>query len=220
MIANTQINAQTPQYSFPEEIANVITHSLGTILAIAALVLMLVFSSLRGTASHIVSSALFGTSLIILYAASTLYHASPWPKVKLFFRNLDHAAIFILIAGSYTPFTLITLRGAWGWSIFAVVWTLAFLGIILELTIKNKPKGVSLAFYITLGWIVVIAIVPLIQSIQLPGLILLAAGGLAYTTGCIFYAWKSLFFNHAIWHLFVLAGSVCHFFAVIFYVIP
>lgn len=208
------------RYSKAEEIANSITHGLGAALGVTALILLVVFSSLNGTASHIVSSAIYGSSLFILYLASTLYHAIPYPRAKKILQKVDHSSIFLLIAGTYTPFTLISLRGPWGWSIFGIVWSLAIFGIIFELFAKKSYKKISLALYLGMGWLIIFAIKPIIANVETGGLLLLLAGGITYSLGVIFYAWKSCPFNHAIWHLFVLAGSILQFFAVFFYVLP
>lgn len=211
---------KTSTYSKAEEIANSITHGLGAVLGVAGLVLLLVFSSLEGSASHVVSSAIYGSALIILYLASTLYHAIPSPRAKRFFQKLDHSSIFLLIAGTYTPITLNALGGPWGWSIFGTVWGLALIGIILELATQKRYKKISITLYLCMGWLIVIAVKPMIENVAAGGLILLLSGGLVYSLGIIFYLWKRCPFNHAIWHLFVLAGSILQFFAVFFYILP
>ncbi|APD06244.1 hemolysin-3 like protein [Flavobacteriaceae bacterium UJ101] len=208
-------------YSKKEEIANAITHGIGIILSIIGLVYMLVYSIQNGDISHITGSIIFGSTLIIMYTCSTLYHTFQTEKRKVFFRKLDHIAIYLLIAGSYTPFTLITLKDtAWGWSIFGIIWALALFGIIYKLTPLNRYKKLSLILYLGMGWLVVLAAKPMIESLDTNGLWLLIIGGLTYTLGVIFYVWEKLPFNHAIWHVFVLGGSICHFFAVFWYVIP
>ncbi len=212
--------ATTPHYSTNEELANAATHGLGVLLSIAALVLMVVFSSLKGDGYHIVSSSIFGSSLILLYSMSTLYHVVQSPHLKRIFRKLDHSSIFLLIAGTYTPFTLVNLHGTWGWTLFGLVWGIALIGILVETFTRQQLKHLSLGLYIGMGWLILIAAGPLIENVQTGGLLLLLSGGLFYTLGVVFYKWKSLFFNHAIWHLFVLAGSIFHFFAVFYYVIP
>jgi len=202
-----------------EEIANVITHGVGLALSVAALVLLVVFASLKGDAWRIVSFSIFGASLVLLYLASTLYHGASRPRIKLRLNRFDHSAIYVLIAGTYTPFTLVTLRGAWGWTIFGIVWGLAIAGIIYKIFFyKVKFRAVSAVIYLLMGWIIVIAIKPLIQSLSTPGLIWLAIGGLSYSFGVIFYLWKKLPFAHSIFHLFVLGGSISHFFAILLYV--
>jgi hemolysin III len=207
-------------YSFREELLNCITHGAGVLLSIAALVLLVVFSSLRGGASHVVGSTIFGAALLLLYTASTLYHSFQKPGVKQLFKIFDHCCIYILIAGTYTPFLLVTLRGAIGWTLFGIIWFLAVSGIIFKVLFVNRFKILSPIAYILMGWIIIFAIKPLADALAPGGIVWLVAGGLAYTMGVVFYAWKKLPFNHAIWHLFVLSGSICHFFAVIFYVLP
>jgi hemolysin III len=211
---------QTAPYSFHEELFNSITHGAGVLLSIVALVLLIVFSSIYGNASHVVSCAIFGVTLILLYSASTLYHSAQKPQIKSVFKILDHSCIYLLIAGTYTPFLLVTLRGVLGWTMFAVIWFLALAGVLFKVFFVNRFKIISTIAYVLMGWIIIFAIKPLIDSLQSGGIVWLVAGGLAYTLGVIFYAWEKLPFNHAIWHLFVLAGSICHFFAVIFYVLP
>lgn len=213
----TEINRRYTPY---EEMANVATHGLGIVLSTIAIILMTVESVQHGTAYHIVSSSIFGASLLLLYTMSTMYHLVQKTKIKKIFRALDHSSIFLLIAGTYTPFTLVTLKGGWGWSMFGIVWGLAVVGIITELFIGDRYKKLSLTIYICMGWLIIIAIYPLVKSIPLGGLLLLVCGGLCYTVGTIFYVWKSLRLGHAIWHLFVLGGSSLHFLAVLFYVIP
>lgn len=202
------------------ELANSITHGIGAALAVAALVLLVVFASLRGTARHIVGGSIFGSTLVVLYTMSTLYHSFRGPRVKKVFKVLDHSAIFLLIAGTYTPFCLGTLNGAWGWTLFGLVWGLAALGITFKAIFIHRMAFLSLAIYLLMGWIVVIAIVPLWRTLSPGGLAWLFGGGLCYTAGAGFYAWHSLRFHHAVWHLCVVAGSVCHFFSVLWHVIP
>lgn len=207
-------------YTFGEEVANGITHGIGIVLAIAALAVMVAFAALRGDAWHIVSCSVFGATLITLYTASTLYHSIPIERIKPVLRTLDHSAIFLLIAGTYTPFLLVSLRGPWGWSLFGVIWGIAILGIVLRTTFKGKRHGIVISLYIAMGWAVVIAIKPLLERLETGGLVLLAAGGVVYTAGIGFYLWKRLPYHHAIWHGFVLLGSALHFSAVFWYVIP
>jgi len=208
------------RYTVAEEIANGITHGLGALLAAAGFAVLVVAAVQRGTAVHVVSAFVFGLSLLNLYAASTLYHTIRNPEAKRVLRRLDHAAIFLLIAGSYTPFTLVTLRGPWGWSIFGVVWGLAVIGLFFEGALRRRWVGLSLGLYILIGWVAAAAIKPLLESLPRGGVVLLFAGGLAYTSGTIFYLWRRIPFHHAWWHLAVLAGSVLHYFAVLLYVIP
>lgn len=181
---------------------------------------MLIWAVSYGDVWHVVSASIYGASLIMLYTASTLYHALPWPRVKAFFQQADHAAIYVLIAGTYTPFLLINLRGAWGWSLLVLVWSIAALGVAIELLLKERKRWLSLTLYLGLGWMALIALNPMIENVASGGLWLLLAGGLAYSLGVIFYVWKSLKYHHAVWHLFVLAGSVLHFLSVFYYVLP
>jgi hemolysin III len=207
-------------YSLAEEIAHAITHGVGLLLSIAALTILVVLASLRGDAWHVVSSSIYGATLVLLYAASTFYHAISSPRPKGVFQVLDHAAIYLLIAGTYTPFTLVNLRGAWGWTLFGVVWGLAIFGVVLEAVARQRVKILSLVLYLGLGWLAAIAVKPLLASVETGGLVLLLLGGLSYTGGVVFYGWRRLPYHHAVWHVFVLVGSLCHFFAVLFYVIP
>ncbi|MCK4741801.1 MAG: hemolysin III family protein [Anaerolineales bacterium] len=209
-----------PRYSIGEEIANSVTHGVGVVLSIGGLAVLTAFASLLGNVWHIVSSSIFGVTLILLYASSTLYHSIQLPRVKRILQVIDHSAIFLLIAGTYTPFTLVTLRGAWGWTLFGVVWGLAVTGIIFQVTRLRKWPVISLALYVGMGWVVIIATKPLLAAIDPRGLLLLLIGGLSYTAGIVFYVWRRLPYHHAIWHIFVLAGSAFHFFAILFYVIP
>lgn len=206
-------------FSITEEIWHAITHGVGLGLSIAGLVVLVVFSALDGTALSVTSSAIFGAALIILYGSSTLYHAITNTKVKKIFQQLDHASIYVLIAGTYTPITLLTLKGAWGWSIFGVIWGAALLGISLKMIYPKRFEIFSLILYVIMGWMIVIAIQPMLENMESGGLWLLLAGGFSYTFGVIFYVWDNLTFNHAIWHLFVLGGSILHYFMILFYVI-
>ena len=208
------------QYSSLEEIFNSITHGIGALISIAGLVLLIVFSSIYGNSSHIISCTIFGFTLVLLYTTSTLYHSFQKPNLKHVFKILDHSCIYVLIAGTYTPFLLVTIRGVVGWSMFALVWSLTVIGVLFKIFFVHRFNIISTIAYILMGWLVIFAIKPLFQSLPRDGLALLICGGLAYTLGTIFYAWGKLPFNHAIWHLFVLTGSVCHFCAVMFYVIP
>lgn len=209
-----------PTYSIKEEIANSITHGFGLILAIAGLGVLIAFASRLGNAWHVVSCTIFATTLILQYTFSTLYHSIQLPRAKSVMRVLDHSAIFLLIAGTYTPFMLVNLRGTWGWTLFAVIWSMALIGVLFQVSLLRRWQGLSLGLYIGMGWVVVVAIKPMLDAVAPGGLILLLLGGLAYTSGVVFYLWKSLSYHHAIWHGFVLAGSILHFFAVLFYVIP
>lgn len=208
------------RYTLGEEIANSVIHGVGIVLGIAGLGVLTAFASLYGDAWHIVGCSVFGAALILLYTASTLYHSIPLPRVKAVLRTLDHSAIFVLIAGTYTPFLLVNLRGPWGWSLFGVIWGLALVGIVLRIVRGRRSPLLSVGLYVGMGWAVVAAIEPMLNSVAPGGLLLLLLGGLAYTLGIVFYAWKRLPYHHAIWHVFVLAGSILHFFAILFYVIP
>jgi len=203
-----------------EEMMNAITHGIGTVLAVAGLILLTVFAYLYGDIWHIVSFSIYGTTLVLLYLASTLYHSFTDERRKHVFKILDHSAIYLLIAGTYTPFTLVPLHGVLGWSVFGLVWGLAVLGIVLKVFFVGRFKVISTLCYILMGWFIVIAIKPLIATVAPPGIMWLIIGGLFYTLGSIFYLWKKIPYNHAIWHLFVLAGSISHFVAVFFYVLP
>ncbi|MEN8151168.1 MAG: hemolysin III family protein [Planctomycetota bacterium] len=206
--------------SIGEEIANSVTHGVGFLLGVVALVLVVVLSALHGTALHVVSGAIYGSTLILLYSASTLYHAFPPGRAKRVFRVLDHSAIFLLIAGTYTPFTLVTLGGSWGWSLFGVIWGLAVAGVVLETVAGSRLRVLQVILYLAMGWMAVVAGRPLLGALDTVGLVLLFAGGLCYTLGVVFYVWRRLPFHHAVWHVFVLGGSACHFFAVLLSVIP
>lgn len=209
-----------PRYTTGEEVANSITHGVGLILAIAGLAVLTTYANRLGNVWHMVSCVVFASTLILQYAFSTLYHSIPQPRAKNIMRRLDHSAIFLLIAGTYTPFMLVNLRGVWGWTLFGIIWSLALLGVLFQVSLLHRWQKLSLALYIGMGWVVLAAFKPMLNEVAPGGLILLFLGGLAYTTGVIFYRWKALRYHHAIWHGFVLAGSILHYFAVLFYVIP
>lgn len=212
-------------YSRGEEIANSITHGIGVIFSIVALTLMLVFANLYGNASKIVSVSIYGSTLVILYTASTLYHALIGTRAKKIFKIFDHASIYLLIAGTYTPFTLVVLRqeGYIGWLIFAIVWMIAIVGIVLSTVFIGKFRIFKTLMYIAMGWIIILVLPQLSQIMEsnnsIKGIYWLFAGGLAYTLGTIFYLFKKIKYFHSVWHLFVLAGTVCHFIAVMFYIL-
>lgn len=197
-----------------EEIANSLTHAVGLIASIAGTAILVVLSALNGTARHIVGSAIFGATLVLLYTASTLYHSVRSQRVKARLRVMDHCAIYLLIAGTYTPFTLVGLRGGWGWSLFGVVWGLAVAGLVFKLFTTGRFARLSTAVYLAMGWLGLIAAVPLAQRLSPVTLAWLVAGGIAYTAGTPFYHNRRIRYAHAVWHLFVLAGSVCHAIAV------
>ncbi len=210
----------TTRVTIINETANAITHGIGVLLAIAALVLLVVFASMHGNAWHVVSFSIYGATLVLLYLSSTLYHSIQKPRLKAAFRVADHSAIFLLIAGTYTPFTLVTLRESGGWVMFGFIWGLAVLGIAYKIFFINRHVVISTLFYLFMGWLIVFSISDLAAALPFNGIVLLAAGGLSYTLGMIFYAGRERLLMHAVWHLFVLGGSICHFFAILFYVLP
>ncbi len=209
----------TTYYRAKEEWLNVVTHLLGLLLSIAALALMVTFASLYGNAWHIVSFSIFGSSLVILYLASTLYHAARKRKVREKLNVFDHAAIYVLIAGTYTPYALVTLNGAIGWVLFGITWGLAVAGVVLKLFYTGRFEKLSTASYILMGWVAVIAAKPLIENLSDGGLLYLVLGGVCYTIGAIFYSFRNLPYNHAIFHVWVLAGSILHFVSIFFFVL-
>jgi hemolysin III len=192
---------------------------VGLVLSLVGLPFLLALAILRGNAWHVAGCAVFGASLVILYTASTLYHSLRTPRWKRIFQVADHSCIYLLIAGTYTPFTL-GLRGGWGWLLFGMIWTLSVIGITLKVFFADTFKLVCIALYPVMGWLAVIAFKPLFLFVHTGGVVLLLCGGLAYTFGMVFFASTRIRFNHAIWHVFVLIGSVCHYFAVMFYVLP
>jgi hemolysin III len=203
-----------------EEIANSVTHGIGLALSVAGLAVLIVLACIKGGALHIISCSAYGVTLVTLYTASTLYHSFRSPRLKHAFKIIDHCSIYLLIAGTYTPFTLVMLRGGWGWSLFGLVWSLSFCGVIFKLFCVNRFKILSTVVYVLMGWLAIIAIKPILTLLPLGCILLLFAGGLFYTIGVVFFAWERLPYHHAIWHVFVVAGSILHFLAVIFYVIP
>lgn len=204
--------------SHREEVASLVTHAAGVVFSVVALVIMLGLAI--GEALKMVSAAVFGLSLVLLYSSSTLYHFFTSPRWKAHFQVLDHVCIYLLIAGSYTPFTLITLWGPWGWSLFGAVWAMAIGGVLMKTLWKGRmDHWLSTALYLLMGWLIVLAMGPLLRELPMAGVAWLAAGGLSYTLGVVFFAWKRLPFNHAIWHLFVLGGSVCHVLAACWFVL-
>ncbi|HKB57661.1 MAG TPA: hemolysin III family protein [Lacunisphaera sp.] len=207
-------------YSPREELLNRLTHALGAAFSAAGLVLLVVFSVLHGDAWHVVSTAIFGVTLVLLYTSSTLYHSFRSERTRQVLQKFDHAAIFLLIAGTYTPFVLVTLRGPWGWSLFGVVWGLAIVGVTLKFWFAGRFRLSSTLIYLAMGWLVLVALKPLLAALPAGGFRLLVAGGLCYTGGAVFYLWKRLPYHHAVWHLFVLAGSACHWAAVFLCVVP
>ena len=209
----------TNHYSPLEEKTNIISHAIGLALSVIGTLLMLLRASGSGDILHIIGAGIFGASLIALYAASTFYHSAKDPKVRARLRINDHATIYLLIAGTYTPFTLITLKGWIGWTVFGVSWGMAVCGVVLKLFFTGRYNVLSTLMYVFMGWIIIFAIKPLVNSFPIDGLFWLIAGGLAYTTGAIIYSIKKIPFNHAIFHMFVLLGSFCHFISVYVYVL-
>ncbi len=206
-------------YQKTEELFNVISHLTGLILSIAALALLVTFASIYGTVWHIVSFSIFGSSLVILYLASTVYHAARSRAWRRKLNVFDHAAIYVLIAGTYTPFCLVTLNGPMGWVLFGIVWGLALVGIILKIFFTGRFNLLSTISYVLIGWVVLIAIKPLIENLDAGGLWLLVLGGISYSVGAVFYAVDKIRFNHAIFHVWVLIGSILHFLSVFFYLL-
>ena len=202
--------------SLGEEIFNSITHGVGTLLSIAALVLLVVFASIKGNAWHIVSFSIFGASLVLLYLSSTLYHSFTREKIKNLFVRFDHAAIFLLIAGTYTPFVLTTIQGSLGWSLFGIIWGLAVAGIIIRSIYLTRFRKLMVGIYVAMGWMFLIAIVPMVKNLPASSITFLFIGAGLYSVGVIFYAWRNLKYGHGIWHLFVLGGSIMHFFSVLY----
>lgn len=206
--------------TFAEEFANSVTHGLGLVLSIAGLAVLVVLAAMKGTALHVVTSSIYGATLVLLYASSTIYHSVRAPRARRVLRIIDHGAIFLLIAGTYTPFTLVMLRGALGWTLFGIVWGLAAMGVVFKVFFVDRLPVVSTLIYLAMGWLVVVAWKPMLERIPGGGVAWLLAGGLAYTVGVLFFAARGVRFHHAVWHMFVLAGSICHYVAVLLYVLP
>lgn len=208
------------QVTVKEEIINSITHGLGAVLGVAGTVIAIIWAALYGNAYSVVSASIYGAMLIILYTMSTLYHAFTNETAKKVFRIFDHCSIFLLIAGTYTPFTLITLNGPLGWTIFGIIWGLAILGIVLNAVSLEKFKVFSMICYIAMGWLIIIAMKPVVAALGTKPVLLLLFGGISYTVGAVFYALTRIRYMHGVWHVFVLAGSVLHYFCILFYVLP
>jgi hemolysin III len=202
-----------------EELANALSHGVGLVGAIAATPILIVAAASRGSAAHVVGSSIFGATMILLYFASTWYHAVSESRLKDRLQKFDHAAIYLLIAGTYTPFTLGVLGGPWGWTLFGLVWGAATLGVVAKMVVGVRYPRISTALYVVMGWLVLIAIRPLIDTMQPEGIRLLFAGGVLYSGGVVFYAAERVRYSHFVWHVFVLAGSACHFFAVLWYAV-
>ncbi len=209
------MNQVSTSHLSSEELANSLTHGVGLALSIAGFIVLVVLAAMRGSAWRIVSCAVYGTTLICLYTASTLYHGIPSRRLKRILKVCDHSAIYLLIAGTYTPFLLVNLRGSWGWSLFAVIWGLTMAGILFKVWFVGHFSVFSTAVYLLMGWLALVAVKPMLLRVPRSGLLWLLAGGVLCTVGVVFYAWKKVPYNHAIWHGFVLAGSTCHYFAVL-----
>ncbi|WP_372810836.1 hemolysin III family protein [Litorivivens sp.] len=216
-MTQTSFTANKPsaaEYSPVEDLANSLSHGLGAVLSVAGTIILLVLALPEGDIWKLVSFSIFGASLTLLYLSSTLYHGFRSPTLKRIFKMLDHCAIYLLIAGTYTPFLLVNLRNGTGWTVFAVIWGLALAGIILKLTLGHRLKALRVIIYLIMGWLALLIASPLGASLPATALNLIIVGGIVYTLGVVFYLAKAIPFNHAIWHLFVLGGSICHFFAV------
>lgn len=214
--ARTCISAYTPA----EEIANAVTHGIGTALSVAGLTLLVVLATLTGDPWRIVSFSIYGSTLIGLYLASTLYHSVPNPRAKYILKVLDHCAIYLLIAGTYTPILMLSLRGVWSWALMGIIWALAIVGIVLKVMFISRFERLSTFTYVAMGWLCIMAWGELSRSMPAGGIRWLIIGGVVYTAGVIFYCWDRLPYNHAIWHGFVLGGSICHFLTMALYVLP
>ncbi|RAS73901.1 PAQR family membrane homeostasis protein TrhA [Priestia endophytica] len=212
--------SETHTFSRGEEIANAITHGIGTILSIVGLTLLVVFSVQFGDVWHVVSFTVYGTTMLLLYTSSTLVHSFPHGRVKDLFEIFDHSSIYLFIAGTYTPFLFVIIQGTVGWTLFGVVWGLAVAGIVFKIFFVKRFVLVSTLLYIAMGWLMVLAWDPLASSLAGPGLNLLVVGGVLYTIGSIFYVWRGFPYHHAIWHIFVLGGTITHYLAILLYVLP
>ncbi|AWB44262.1 hemolysin D [Paenibacillus sp. CAA11] len=212
--------ANTYTYSRKEEVANAITHGIGALLSVAALVLLIVFASTKGTGWHLGSYIVYGITMLMLYSCSTMVHSLREGKVKDLFEFFDHSSIYLYIAGSYTPFLLVATRGTLGWTLFGIVWGIAVFGVVFKAFFVKKFLFMSTIFYIGMGWLIMMIWPQLLATVPAGGINLLVAGGVLYTLGTVFYVWRGFPYHHAIWHLFVLAGSVLHFFAILLYLLP
>ncbi len=212
--------AKTHTFTRREELANAISHGVGVVFSLVALVLLIVFAILHGTAWHIVSFVIYGSTMLLLYICSTLLHSLPAGHGKDIFEILDHSAIYLFIAGTYTPLLFIVIKGWEGWTLFGVLWGIAAAGIVFKVFYVKEFLFLSTVGYILMGWMVVFAIKPILHNLPLPGIEYLFAGGIFYTLGSVFYVWKKVPYHHAIWHVFVLTGSVCHFLLILIYVLP
>ncbi|SHM52169.1 PAQR family membrane homeostasis protein TrhA [Gracilibacillus kekensis] len=210
----------THEFSVKEEVANSITHGIGMVLSIAGLVILIVYSSLYGTAWHIVSFTIFGVTMVLLYTSSTLLHSLPKGRAKNIFEILDHSSIYFFIAGTYTPFLFVVIQGTLGWTLFGIIWGLAIGGTIFKAFFVKKFLFFSTILYVLMGWLIVLTWNPLVENLHPNGVMLLVIGGVLYTVGAVFYVWRGFQYHHALWHLFVLAGTIAHFFCVLIYVLP
>ena len=219
-LKNLKNQASKRLFTLGEEIIHSITHGIGAGLSIAGLTLLIVKAVLYGDVNQIVSFSIYGATLVILYLASTLYHSFQYPRVKRIFKVIDHASIYLLIAGTYTPFLLVGLQGAWSWTLLVIIWGLALLGVSFKTLFVHRFQKLSLLAYILMGWLSVVMLKELAVNIPIGGLIWLAVGGVVYTVGVIFYVLQKIPYMHVVWHVFVLGGSICHYFAVLLYLAP
>lgn len=211
--------ASHKRQSYEEELANAVTHGLGLVLSVLGWIGLLVLASVAGDGWDLAASAVFGGTMVFLYATSTLYHSVGTSRLKRTLRIVDHVAIFLLIAGTYTPFAVLLLRNGWGWTVLALIWGLALAGLLFKLVSTHRFHPAATSLYLLMGWLGVLFVEPMSAALPVGGLLLIAAGGLAYTGGVVFYGWHSLRYSHAIWHVFVLVGSICHYVAVVLYVL-
>ncbi|MBN6189158.1 hemolysin III family protein [Aneurinibacillus sp. BA2021] len=212
--------AGTHVFTQKEEIANAVIHGIGAILSVAALVVLIVTASASGTVWHITSFTIYGVTMLLLYVSSTLVHSFPEGRAKDIFEICDHASIYLFIAGTYTPFLFLVVKGVLGWTLFGIVWGIALAGIVFKLFFTKRFLYLSTVLYIVMGWLIVFAWQPLAAGLAFEGMVLLVTGGILYTIGAVFYVWRGFLFHHAVWHLFVLAGSAVHFFGIILYLLP
>lgn len=210
----------SPESLHADELANSITHGVGLALATVGAVSLIVLAALHGSARHIVTCSIYASTLVLMYAASTLYHSVQVPRAKHILQIIDHSAIYLLIAGTYTPFTLVQIRGGWGWTLFGMAWGLCVLGIAWKALFIRRFAILSGIIYVLMGWMIVVATRPLLERVPPGAIAWLIAGGLAYTAGLFFFASKRIPHHHAIWHVFVLVGSLCHYIAILLYVVP
>lgn len=212
--------ANTHIFTKKEEVANAIIHGIGAVLSVIALITLIIAASESGTAWHVTSFTIYGVTMLLLYVSSTLVHSFPQGRVKDIFEICDHASIYLFIAGTYTPFLFLVVKGALGWTLFGIVWGMALVGVVFKLFFTKKFLYLSTVLYIIMGWLIVFAWKPLVMSLAPGGLVLLVIGGVLYTVGAVFYVWRMFPFHHAVWHVFVLAGTVVHFFGVFYYLLP